>query len=211
MAKRSLSTQNLFDKRPKRLLKITSPVLKKQIGEAERKGCWLIYGSEKNGKTTLAGLLTKDLAIEEKVWFISAEEGTDESFKSALRRAGVTASVKVQWDEYLPIEEIKEELSTGSKKRTGIVVIDNLTVYLDEISKTDLKKTLIDEHPDKLFIFLAHEERREPDGALARMAKKMAKVIFHVKGLKVFITSRYAGFSELVINEEMSEVYWGNE
>lgn len=207
---RSLSTQNLFDKKTKHIVKLTNPVLKEAIGPAERKGCWLFYGSEKNGKTWVTGIVTKDLAINERVWYISAEEGTDESFRAGMRRAGITSSVKVQWDEYLPMEDIIMELSKGTKKRTGVVIIDNLTMYIDEISKTDLKKTLIDAFPDKLFILLAHEERKEPDGALARMAKKMAKVIFHVKGLTAFITSRYARGGELVIDEEKSAIFWGD-
>ncbi len=207
---RSLSTQNLFDKKPKRLVKLYSSILKEAIGAAERKGCWLIYGPEKNGKTWLAGFLTKDLSNSEKVWYISAEEGTDESFKDGMRRAGVTTSVKVQWDEYLPMEDIINELGEGTKKRTGVVIIDNLTMYLDEITPSELKKKLIDAFPDKLFILLAHEERKEPYGALARMAKKIAKVILHVKGLTAFITSRHAPGGELVIDEEKSEIFWGD-
>ncbi len=207
---RSLSTQNLFDKKPKRLVKLYSSILKEAIGPAERKGCWLIYGPEKNGKTWLAGFLTKDLAKGEKVWYISAEEGTDESFKDGMRRAGVTTSVKVQWDEYLPMEDIINELGEGTKKRTGVVIIDNLTMYLDEITPSELKKKLIDAFPDKLFILLAHEERKEPYGALARMAKKIAKVILHVKGLTAFITSRHAPGGELVIDEEKSAIFWGD-
>ncbi|WP_165025281.1 hypothetical protein [Dysgonomonas sp. ZJ279] len=207
---RSLSTQNLFDKKPKRLLKLTNPVLREAIGPAERKGCWILYGLEKNGKTWLAGILTKDLAINEKVWYISAEEGTDESFKDGMRRAGVTRSVKVQWDEYLPMEDIIYELGEGTKKRAGVVIIDNLTMYVDEIKPSHLKKNLIDAFPDKLFILIAHEERKEPDGALARMAKKIAKVILHTKGLTAFITSRHSRGGALVIDEEKSIIFWGD-
>lgn len=206
---RSLSTQNLFDKKPRRLLRLQNDVLSEAIGQAERKGCWLLYGAEKNGKTWLAGFLTKDLAKSERVWYISAEEGTDESFRQGMRRAGVTTGTKVQWDEYLPLEEIISELAKGSKKRVGVVIIDNLTMYGDEITPALLKKRLIDAFPDKLFILLAHEERKEPYGALARMAKKMAKVILHVKGLKTFIISRHAAGGELIINEEKSALFWG--
>lgn len=206
---RSLSTKNLFDKKPKRLLNLNHPVLKEAIGPAERKGCWLIYGYEKNGKTWLAGFLVKELAKSEKVWYISAEEGTDESFKDGMRRAGVTTAVKVQWDEYIPMEDIITELTSGTKKRTGIVVIDNLTMYLDEITAKELKKRLIDAFPDKLFILLAHEDRKEPAGAVARMAKKIAKVILHVKGLTAFIISRHAPGGELVIDEDKCAIYHG--
>lgn len=204
---RSLSTKNLFDKKPKRLIELSNPELKEAIGEAERKGCWLLYGYEKNGKSWMAGMLTKELSKTEKVWYISAEEGVDESFKAGMRRAGVTASVKAQWDEYLPIEEIIYELREGTKKRTGVIIIDNLTMYVDEVKPIYLKKELIDAFPSKLFILIAHEERKEPDGRLARMAKKMAKVIIHVKGLTAIITSRHAKGGEIIIDEEKSEIY----
>lgn len=208
---RSLSTKNLFDKKPKKKLTFYDAVLKEAIGEAERKGCWLIYGSEKNGKSWLAGFLAKELSKTEKVWYVSAEEGTDESFKAVMRRAGITTSVKVKWDEYMPMEDIIEELREGTKKRTGIVIIDNLTIYQDEIKKSELKRNLIDAFPGKLFILLAHEERKEPDGAPAKMAKKMAKVVFHVKGLTAFITSRHASGGELIIDESKSALFWGDK
>ena len=191
------------------MVKLHNPILREAIGFAERKGCWLIYGSEKNGKTWLAGIIAKDLAIDERVWYISAEEGTDESFKGSMRRAGITTADKIIWDEYMPIEEIIKELG-GAKKRMGVVILDNLTMYFGEITALELKKKLLDAFPDKLFILLAHEERREPDGSLARMAKKIGKVIFHVKGLTAFITSRYAPGGELVIDEGKSAVFWGN-
>jgi len=63
--------------------------------------------------------------------------------------------------------------------------------------------------PGKLIICLAHEERKEPYPAVARMAKKLSKVYVQVRGLKAFVTSRFSTGGELVINDEMSEIYWG--
>lgn len=208
MPPRSKTTKNVFDKKPKNLLRFANEILKQAIGKAERKGCWLIFGPEKNGKTWFTCWLAKELAKFERVAYVSAEEGLDESFKGAMRRAGITTADDILWDEYMPIELIIEKFSRP--KSANIIIIDNLTMYLDEITPSELKKTLIDALPEKLFILVAHEERKEPYGALARMAKKVAKVIFHVKGLTTFITSRHSKGGEIVIDEEKSAIYWGD-
>jgi KaiC/GvpD/RAD55 family RecA-like ATPase len=186
-----------------------SGVLAGVVGDAECRGCWMIYGAEKNGKTWFALTLAKNIAQSERVGYISAEEGLDKSFQDACRRAGITAADKILWDEYLTIDEIVEKYR---RPRTpNIVFIDNLTMYSDELKPSELKKKLIDALPKKLIIFVAHEERREAYPALARMAKKIAKVIIHIQGLKAFIISRFSAGGELTIDEEKSALFWGEK
>jgi hypothetical protein len=67
----------------------------------------------------------------------------------------------------------------------------------------------MDALPKKLIIFLAHEERKDAYPAIGRMARKMASVVVHVVGLKAFITSRFSEGGELVIDEEQSALFWG--
>ena len=203
---RSLTTRNLFDKKPERVVSFQNGFLKEAIGEAEAKGCWLIYGPEKNGKTWFALQLAKELARAEKVSYISAEEGTDKSFRDACDRAGITSSDKIMWDEYLTLGEIIEKFS--KPKTAKIIIIDNLTIYADEFRNKPFREFL-NELPGKLIICLAHEERKEPYPAVARMAKKLSKVYVQVRGLKAFVTSRFSTGGELVINDEMSELCWG--
>lgn len=204
---RSKTTKNLFDRKPKRLVQLTHPALREAIGEPEMRGCWFVYGFDKNGKTTFTLMLAQDIAINEKVAYISAEEGTDKSFIDACRRAGIREEDHILWDEYMSIEEIVEKYSKPKTPR--VIVIDNLTMYQDEMKPSELKKNLVDKLPNKLFILLGHEERGLPYPAIARMASKVAKVIFHVVGLKAFIVSRYGIGGEIVINEEKAELYWG--
>jgi archaellum biogenesis ATPase FlaH len=203
---RSLTTRNLFDKKAKRVVKFQDELLLRAIGAAEAKGCWLIYGPEKNGKTWLALQLAKDIAKSEKVSFISAEDGTDKSFIDACERAGITRDDRIMWDEYLTLEEIVAKFS--QPKTAKIIFIDNLTIYADEFKNKPLLD-LMTELPEKLIICIAHEERKEPYPAVARMAKKLSKVYIQVRGLRAFVTSRFSTGGELVINEEMSELYWG--
>jgi predicted ATP-dependent serine protease len=204
---RSKTTANLFEKKPTRTVQLLHEALKKAIGNAELKGCWIVYGVEKNGKTWFTLQLAKELARFEKVNYISAEEGLDDSFKEAVKRANITTQEKIIWDEYMTIDEI---IAKHKKQRSpDILIIDNLTVYSDEIKPSEIKKKLIDGLPNKLIIVVAHEERKEAYPAIAKMAKKMAKVIFHVVGLKVFITSRFSEGGELIIDDAKSEIFWG--
>lgn len=204
---RSKTTLNLFQKKSTSLVALTHPVLQSVIGNSERKGCWIIYGFEKNGKTWFTLKLVKELAKHERVAYISAEEGLDKSFTDAIWRAGITTSDDILWDEYLSVDEIIEKFQ--KQRSANIIVIDNLTMYSDELKPTELKKKLLDALPNKLIIFVAHEERKEAYPAIARMAKKLAKVIFHVEGLKAFVTSRFSPGGEITIDEEKSEIFHG--
>ena len=204
---RSKTTLNLFQKKSISPVTLTHPVLQSVIGNSERKGCWIIYGFEKNGKTWFTLKLVKELAKHEQVAYISAEEGLDKSFTDAIWRAGITTSDNILWDEYLSIDEIIDKFK--KQRSANIIVIDNLTMYSDEMKPTEVKKKLLDALPNKLVIFVAHEERKEAYPAIARMAKKLAKVIFHIEGLKAFVTSRFSPGGEIVIDEEKSEIYHG--
>lgn len=204
---RSKTTANLFEKKVTKTVQLANEAMKRAIGNAEQKGCWIVYGVEKNGKTGFALQLAKELAQFEKVNYISAEEGLDDSFLGAVKRANITTGANILWDEYMTVDEI---IKKHKKQRSpNIIVIDNLTIYADELKPSEIKKKLIDGLPNKLIILLAHEERREAYPAIAKMAKKLAKVIFHVVGLKAFVTSRFSDGGELVIDENKSEVYHG--
>ena len=204
---RSRTTSNLFEKKKSATVQLANGVFLTAIGSAERKGCWVIYGYEKNGKTWFTLKLAKEIARFERVAYISAEEGLDDSFIAAAKRAGVTTSDNILWDEYLSVDEIIEKFS--KQRSANIIILDNLTMDADELKPTEVKKRLINALPNKLLIFVAHEERKEAYPAIARMAKKLAKVIFHIEGLKAFVTSRFSSGGEIVIDEEKSELYHG--
>jgi predicted ATP-dependent serine protease len=205
---RSLTSRNLLEKHTGQTVQL-SGVLAEAVGAAECRGCWLIYGAEKNGKTWFALTLAKEIARFERVGFVSAEEGLDKSFRDACQRAGITAADRMLWDEYLSVDEIVEKYR---RPRTpNIVFIDNLTMYSDELKPSELKKKLMDALPKKLIIFVAHEERKEAYPALARMAKKVAKVIIHIQGLKAFIISRFGPGGELSVDEQKSALFWGEK
>lgn len=206
---RSKTTRNVFDKKAGKRLIVTNPALRKVIGDATIGGAWLIYGSEKHGKTQLALRIAKDLALNERVAYVSAEEGLEDSFQVSMKRAGITAADKILWDEYIPFDDLVKKFK--QPRSANIIVVDNLTVYEDEIPKK-LLKSKIDDLRNKTIIFVAHEERGVPSIPVARMASKWAKVIFRVKGLTGFAISRYdGGGGSICIDEDKSELIWGEE
>ncbi len=205
---RGRTTRNLFERKPSKIVSVANPLLEDAIGEAEQTGCWFIYGPEKNGKTTLALMLAQALSSDEqRVAYISGEEGLDKSFTDACRRAGINVEDKILWEDYMSITDIVACYSRPKAPR--IIFIDNLTVYHDEVTPKDLKKTLIDALPGRLIVLIGHEERGTPYPAVARMAGKLAKVIFHVRGLRASIVSRFGPGGEITIDEERAELYWG--
>ena len=58
----------------------------KCFGEPSDAGIWLIFGKEKNGKSTFALKLAKELSKKKKCLYVSAEEGTDLEFIRACQR-----------------------------------------------------------------------------------------------------------------------------
>lgn len=209
MKKRSLTTKNLFDKKPGNRVQFASPIFEELIGEAaELKGCWLIYGPEKNGKTWLSLRLARDLAVNQKITYISAEEGTDVSFKMACERAGITRADKILFDEYIPVPELIEKFQ--KPKSSQVIILDNLLIYKDDFRYLKLIDFL-NQLPNKLIICVAHEERKEPYPSIARQAKKLCKAYIHVLGLRAFVVSRYSKGGHVDIDMEKAELYWGSD
>lgn len=182
---------------------------KKAFGNCDRNGkSWLIYGSEKQGKTTFCLLLAEYLARREKVMYISAEQGTGYEYKELLIRLNIDNPNLVSYD-YAPIEEI----STFIKKRYAprIIFIDNLTVYMDEFRKPDYDK-LIAAHPRKLFIFVAHTDNKgEPYLQIGKTIRKFASKIVEIKGLLAHVGGRANSQEPLVINEEKAMILHGSD
>lgn len=202
---RTLTLGNIYQKRY-RTLPLTGDWAE-AIGQPEYNGIWIIWGAEKNGKTWFALKLAGYLSTMEAVLYVSAEEGTGKAFSDTCRRAGLGLELRrLHFTEYVPMEQLEERL--GKRKSARIVFIDNCTIYADEFKKSGLLN-FMERFPEKLFVFVAHEERNEPYTALARLIKKLAKVIVHVKGLTCMVSGRCPG-GILTIDENLSRLYWGN-
>jgi hypothetical protein len=203
---RSLSIRNLYDKKFQQLA--FDGLYLQAIGNPESNGIWIIWGKEKNGKTWWALKLADYLSKQTKVLYISAEEGTGMDFVDACKRAGLhTGNKNLKFEEYLSINELTEKLK--SRKSAKVIFLDNCTVYADELRAAMLRQ-LTKNYPDKLFILVAHEEKREPYTALAKLARKLAKIIMHVQGLATHVSGRCPG-GIISIDEQKATLYWGTE
>lgn len=176
------------------------------FGNPESSGAWLVYGLEKHGKTWFALMLAQELSRTKKVLYVSAEEGCGKDFVESCTRAQLdTTNRNIHFHEYLSISELREKLT--KRRAPEVIFLDNVTIYKDELAYGELRKLLAD-FDNKLFIFIAHEDRKEPYTSAAKLIRKLAKVIAHVEGLAVQISGRVPG-GNLIINEEQSQLYHG--
>lgn len=179
------------------------------FGKPERDGkVWIIYGAEKQGKTWFAMLFAEHLSNTEPVLYISAEEGLGLTFQEVIMRANFSPkNKKFKAYGYVPLQDLKATL----KKRYApkLVFIDNVTFYSDELKNGGLQE-LVKENPDKLFFFLAHEDRGEPYTATAKMIKRMADRIVRVQGLVATVGGRTTG-GQFLIDQEKAMITHGSE
>jgi hypothetical protein len=200
---RALTIKNLYEKRHE-TFEFTGHWAN-IFGTPTTTGCWLIYGQDKNGKTRAALRLAKYLSNFTRVLYVSAEEGDDKSFIDTVKWADITLSDRIQVLIYESIEELSSRLK--KRKAPGVVFLDNLTIYADELNGS-LLKNLIKDHPRTLFIFMAHEDRKEPYTAAGKMAKKLAKIILHIVGLQCTVSGRCPG-GAFPIDNDLASLYHG--
>ena len=181
--------------------------------EPEDHGIWLIYGAEKNGKTTFALMLANYLRQMGRVLYLSAEEGISASIQDTCLQVGIPEECSNMYMyEYMPVEDLWEKLR--DRRSAKVVFIDNASYYRDELMNKEYGLlNLIRKFPEKLFIILAHEEKGRSHNAAARQASKLAKVIFHVQGLAAEVSGRVGNNvgKKIPIVEERARLYHGNE
>lgn len=113
---RRLSVSNLYSQKFK-FMPFTGE-WKKILGNRERKGCWMIYGNAKNGKTSFALRLANYLSSIEKVLYIAAEEGYGYSYTWAVQKPayGKTTAHSIRWVTSLWKNSGKNWKKTGKRK-----------------------------------------------------------------------------------------------
>jgi len=70
-------------------------------------------------------------------------------------------------------------------------------------------QSLLKDNPDKLFIFIAHEDRGEPYTATAKMIKRLADRIVRVQGLVATVGGRTKG-GQFIIDQEKAMIIHGS-
>lgn len=159
------------------------------FGKPELRGAWLIYGESGTGKTHFALQLLKYLTeFVPRVAYDTIEQGKSLSFQNAWCNADMqTLGNKVVIFNKEQIPQLKIHLR--KKRSPQIVVIDSITALTGFTRRTFAD--LMDEFPDKLFIFIAHEENHKPYPAIAQHVRKLSEVKCHVEGFRAYITTRF--------------------
>ena len=160
------------------------------FGKPELRGAWIIFGESGSGKTHFAlSLLAYLTQFVDKAAYDTIEQGLSLSFKNSwldANMAEVGNKVVVYSKEQIPA--LRERLR--KRKSPQVVVIDSITALVGFTRSTFA--SLMDEFPDKLFIFIAHEENGKPYPAVARHVRKLAEVKIRVEGFKAYPTTRFA-------------------
>lgn len=204
---RTLSVKNLMSKRFSTLE--MSDEYTPYFGEPSDVGVWLIYGKEKNGKSTFALKLAKELSRQKKCLYVSAEEGTDLEFIRACQRAGIDEADKgLHFIEYEPLDELRARLLRAKSEK--VVFIDNITVYNDEL-KGGILREIQRENARKLIVFIAHEDSTggEPATSSGKLCRKYAKIICHVEGMNVTVSGRCPG-GTMPVDERKAKIFQPN-
>ena len=180
------------------------------IGKPELRGAWIIFGESGSGKTHFALQLLAYLSrFVDRVAYDTIEQGYSLSFQNSWNDANMgDLGNKVIILDKEQIPALRERLR--KRKSPQVVVIDSITALAGFTRATFA--SLMDEFPNKLFIFIAHEEGGKPYPAVARHVRKLSEVKLRVEGFKAFPTTRFAtaegGGEEFVIWPEGAARYY---
>lgn len=186
----------------------------KSFGRPELSGSWLVYGGSGSGKTTFMLQLAKYLTKFSRVAYDSIEQGLTLSFQKAWER---TNMIEVG-NRFTLIEKesTKKDIWDRMSKRNSpnILIIDSVN-YMQGFGQKDYMN-LLNNFPNKLFIFVAHEKAKRPMGMIANFIRYNSDIKIHVEGYKAFITTRFEdrekgeGGEPYTIWEQGARDYWAS-
>lgn len=178
------------------------------IGKPELRGAWIIFGESGSGKTHFAlQLLAYLTGFVERSAYDTIEQGYSLSFQNSWNDAEMGAlgnKVVIYNKEQIP--GLRERLR--KRRSPQVVVIDSITALTGFTRSTFAQ--LMEEFPNKLFIFIAHEEGGKPYPAVAKHVRKLAEVKLRVEGFKAFPASRFGGGEPYVIWPERASRYYAD-
>ncbi|MDO6808118.1 hypothetical protein Q4603_05845 [Zobellia galactanivorans] len=176
----------------------------KHIGMPEIRGSWFVFGHSGNGKTSYLTQMAAMLTKFGRVWYLGAEEGDSESFKQAMRRAGLRENFNLCEDEF-------DDLLLRLEGRNTPDYLFFDSVQAVGMSK-DMYQALLDicDKKNCQLILISHAEGKKPEGRPAKFMHYMSFVKIWVEGFKAFPLSRYGGTEPFVIFPERAAEYWGD-
>ena len=203
--KKALSMVDLM--RKNREVYAFEDALQEAFGQPEQNGVWFIWGRSGNGKTSFVLQLCKELTRYGKVAYDSLEEGDSLTMQNALMRVGMGDVGR----RFILLNESLKELDTRLKRRRSpdIVVVDSF-----QYAHIDLKQyeEFIDQHKNKLIIFVSQADGLKPWGRTAQSAMYSASLKIWVEGYRAISKGRYRGnLGYYTIWAEKAEEYWNKQ
>lgn len=183
------------------------------LGRPELRGSWIVYGGSGSGKTTYVMQLCKYLTNFGRVAYNSLEQGLSLSLQRAWERVSMEeVGNRIVLLQKESLRDIRERLK--KKNAPDVVVIDSVNYWFG-FNMRDYSR-LKDDYPDTLFIFVAHEDRGNPKGTMAKNIRYDAEIKIRVEGYKAFATTRYEdsekgeGGADFTIWEQGAREYWAD-
>ena len=182
-------------------------VWEESFGKPCKQFSMIIIGESGSGKTELAIQLSKYLTNFGKVAYNSIEQGFSHTLQMAMERNNMEQVA----NKFLILD--KEQLPALAKRlrkqrSPDFIVIDSLQ-YLRTNKKEyfDFKSEF---YHKKSFIFISHQDGRDPKGALAKDVWYDVDIQVPVEGFKGFPKKRLNGGGKpFVIHPERSAAYHG--
>lgn len=174
------------------------------FGNPEVRGSWLIWGRSGEGKTRFSLQLAKYLTGFGKVLYNSLEEGASASVREGFRSVQMeTVKKRIHLLDQEPMNLLMERLAL--RNAASFVIIDSIQYTFMDVQQY---KQMLQQFPDKLFIFTSHAKGKEPKGALAESVWFDSNVKIWVEGYRAFPKSRYGGEQPFDVWPERAAQYW---
>lgn len=174
------------------------------FGNPEVRGSWLIWGRSGEGKTRFSLQLAKYLTEFGKVLYNSLEEGASASVREGFRSVQMeTVKKRIHLLDQEPMNLLMERLAL--RNAASFVIIDSIQYTFMDVQQY---KQMLQQFPDKLFIFTSHAKGKEPKGALAESVWFDSNVKIWVEGYRAFPKSRYGGEQPFDVWPERAAQYW---
>lgn len=157
------------------------------FGDPEESSCWFISGASASGKSSFVMQLCYELSHYGKVLYMSYEEGVSLSFRDRVCRFGLDCrqgSFSVVTDDSL--SDLRSRLVRRHSAK--FVVVDSFQHAGWGWLET---KQLLEDFPQKGFIFVSQEYKGQPIGKSAMRLRYASSVKVRVIGFKAYCQGRF--------------------
>lgn len=170
-------------------------------------GMWFVFGNSANGKSNFCMQLAKELARKLKVLYVPLEEEYTSTFQKLVKQAGL---FEVKSNVVFIRKASPASLNEKLKKRRSpkVIIVDSVQSFTRKYAEIE---KLVNDHPDKLFIFISQVEGKKERGSCATDVRFYASQKIWIEGFIAHSLGRYNQGGKYIIWEEGATKYWGSK